>query len=74
MLKVGKRPYWRHDDADVIKNANKNYASFRNLHCFGAILRLEAMQLEKNGRDSNERQSFELSKNLPEKSNIFFLL
>jgi hypothetical protein len=32
------------------------------------------MRLKKNGCDSKERQSFELSENLPEKSNIFFLL
>ena len=45
MSKVGKRPYWRHDD--VIKNAKNFYASFSDPHCFGAILRLEAMRLEK---------------------------
>jgi hypothetical protein len=32
---------------DVIKNAKNFYASFSDLHCFGAILRLEAMRLEK---------------------------
>jgi hypothetical protein len=71
MSKVGKRPYQRHDD--VIKNAKNFYASFSDLHCFGAILRLEAMRLENNGCSNCERQSFELSENLPEKSNISFL-
>jgi hypothetical protein len=28
------------------------YASFSDLHCFGAILRLQAMRLEKNGYTS----------------------
>jgi hypothetical protein len=49
-------------------------ASFSDPHCFGAILRLEAMRLKKSDYNSNERQSFELSENLPEKSNISFLL
>jgi hypothetical protein len=30
------------------------------------------MRFGENGRNSPERQSFELSENLPEKSNIFF--
>jgi hypothetical protein len=44
MSKVGKSPYWRHDD--VIKNTNNFFASFSDPHCFGAILRLEATRLE----------------------------
>jgi hypothetical protein len=32
------------------------------------------MRLDENGCNSSERQSVELSENLPEKSNIFFLL
>jgi hypothetical protein len=72
MLKVGKRPYWRHDD--VIENVKNNYASFRNPYSFSVILRLEAMRSDENGCTSNERQSFELLENLPEKLNIFFLL
>jgi hypothetical protein len=43
MSKVGKHPFWRQDD--VIKNSNKNYASFSDPHCFEAILRLEALRL-----------------------------
>jgi hypothetical protein len=71
MSKVGKCPFWRHDD--VIKNANKNYASFSDPHYFEAIIRLEAVRLENPRCNSNERQSFELLENLPKKSNIFFL-
>jgi hypothetical protein len=51
----------------------KNYASFSDSHCFGAILHQEAMKLKRNSCSSKERQSFELSENLPEKSIIFFL-
>jgi hypothetical protein len=40
--------------------------------CFEAILHLEAMSLDKNGCNSNERQSFELSENLPT-GKVFFL-
>jgi hypothetical protein len=53
-----------------------DYVNFRDPRCFGAILHLKAMELDENDCNSSsyERQSFELSENLPEKSNIFFLV
>jgi hypothetical protein len=39
---------------------------------FEAILHLKAMRLNESGCHFNERQSFELSENQPENSNIFF--
>jgi hypothetical protein len=54
---------------------NLFHVSFRDPRGFKAILHQEAMRVDENGcnRCECERQSFELSENLPEKSIIFFL-
>ena len=44
-----------------------------NLASFNSILRIEGVKIVQNGCNSYERESFELSENLPEKSNIFIL-